>query len=223
VSDGDKPYILQQTTFPLSLFQVEFDVRDYRPEELSIKTEGDVLIVLARRETKTEDGGSFVSKQFEQRFTLPQGVRPEAITSSLGRDGTLTVSAPREAPALTLHSTSGSKQNEALNVYGHEDKEGLPHPKVKYDDDKFQISLDCHRYRPEELDVKVEGSSIIITAKQVRKKDTFPHKAAMHGWLEDIACLASLMAAQIFEGGRRRRRKNQGRLRFAPERIRMKT
>jgi HSP20 family molecular chaperone IbpA len=150
--------------------QVEFDVRDYRPEELSIKTEGDVLIVLAKHETKTEDGGSFVSKQFEQRFTLPSGVKPESITSSLARDGTLTVSAPRETPAIAHHSPVGKKNsnNELTNVYGHEERnEGLPHPRVKYDDDKFQISLDCHRYRPEELDVKVEGSSIIITAKQV--------------------------------------------------------
>merc|ERR1719234_2935339 len=35
-------------------FQVEFNVQDYTPEELSIKTEGDVLIVLAKHETKAE-------------------------------------------------------------------------------------------------------------------------------------------------------------------------
>lgn len=77
-------------------FSVEFDVRDYTPEELSIKTEGDVLVVLAKHETATENGGSFVSKQFEQRFTLPSGVKPESITSALSKDGVLTVSAPRE-------------------------------------------------------------------------------------------------------------------------------
>ena len=48
--------------------------------------------------------------------------------------------------------------------------QGLPHPRVKYDDDKFQISLDCKKYKPEELDVKVEGSTIIITAKQEIKE-----------------------------------------------------
>ncbi len=85
-----------RVTYDEGRFQVEFDVRDYRPEELSIKTEGDVLIVLAKHETKTEGGGSFVSRQFEQRFTLPSGVKPESITSSLAKDGTLTVTAPRE-------------------------------------------------------------------------------------------------------------------------------
>ena len=33
-------------------FEVEFDVREFRPEELSIKTDGDVLVVLAKHETK---------------------------------------------------------------------------------------------------------------------------------------------------------------------------
>ena len=54
-------------------------------QELSIKTEGDVLIVLAKHETKAEGGQSFVSKQFEQRFSLPSGVKPEKITSSLSK------------------------------------------------------------------------------------------------------------------------------------------
>ena len=92
-------YITWFVLFP-GKFQVEFDVQDFHPEELSIKTEGDVLIVLAKRETKTESGGSFVSKQFEQRFTLPSGVKPEAITSALSKDGTLTVTAPRETLQL---------------------------------------------------------------------------------------------------------------------------
>ena len=150
---------------------------DYRPEELSIKTEGDVLIVLAKHETKTEGGGSFVSKQFEQRFTLPAGVKPESISSSLARDGTLVVTAPREntRPAVESRTVkalnSSSSGNGGGNVYGQSrEEEGLPHPKVKYDDDRFQISLDCQQYRPEELDVRVEGSSIIITAKQVGRK-----------------------------------------------------
>ena len=159
-------------------FEVEFDVREFRPEELSIKTDGDVLVVLAKHETKTEGGGSFVSKQFEQRFTLPAGVKPDSITSSLAKDGTLTVSAPREVPKADLAGFrkrgSGNDivaSSRDSNVYAHDgDDKGLPHPKVKYDEDKFQITLDCQHYRPEELDVKVEGNTIIIAAKQEIKE-----------------------------------------------------
>merc|ERR1711944_96890 len=67
-------------------FQVEFDVKDYKPEELSIKTEGTTLVVLAKHEEKSGDS-SYVTKQFEQRFTLPSGVKSDAISSSLSRDG----------------------------------------------------------------------------------------------------------------------------------------
>ncbi len=42
---------------------------------------------------------------------------------------------------------------------------GLPHPKVTYDENKFQISLDCAHFKPEELDVKVDGNTIIIQAQ----------------------------------------------------------
>lgn len=145
-------------------FQVEFNVQDYKPEELSIKTEGDILIVLAKHETKTENGQSFVSKQFEQRFSLPSGVQPEKITSSLSKDGYLTVTAPRESAFKKIENkNSGQVYSQSKET---KEAEGLPHPKVKYDDDKFQISLDAHDYKPEELDVKVEGNTIIITAKQ---------------------------------------------------------
>ncbi len=65
---------------------------------MSVKTEGDVLVILAKHETQTESGGSFVSKQFEQRFSLPSGVKPDAIVSSLSKDGMLTVTAPRYIP-----------------------------------------------------------------------------------------------------------------------------
>merc|ERR1712106_191929 len=151
-------------------FQVEFNVQDYTPEELSIKTEGDVLIVLAKHQTKAEGGQSFVSKQFEQRFSLPSGVKIEKIASSLSKDGVLTVSAPREDLAILSHQKKGAIENKGGQVFSQSDEtkqsEGLPQPKVSYDDDKFQISLDVTCYSPEDLDVKVEGNSIIITAKQ---------------------------------------------------------
>ena len=89
-----------------------------QPEELSVKTEGDVLVILAKHETQTETGGSFVSKQFEQRFSLPSGVKPESIISALGRDGTLKVTAPRTSSQqanLSFKKTRGSLEEEVPN------------------------------------------------------------------------------------------------------------
>jgi len=167
-----------RVTYDEGKFQVEFDVQDYRPEELSIKTEGDVLVVLAKHETKADEGsnsGSYVSKQFEQRFTLPSGVKPEEIASSLSKEGVLTVSAPREIVRRTSQTIGGFNKTrgaleETFNPQSTGADQGLPHPRVKYDDDRFQISLDCKKYKPEELDVKVEGNTIVITAKQEIKE-----------------------------------------------------
>ena len=52
-----------------------------------------------------------MSKQFEQRFSLPSGVNPEKISSKLGVDGILRITAPREA--------GGHKKHEALEDSRH--------------------------------------------------------------------------------------------------------
>jgi len=154
-------------------FVVEIPLKDYRPEELSVKTEGDVLVILAKHETQTETGGSFVSKQFEQRFSLPSGVKPESIISSLGKDGTLKVTAPRATQSIgSFKKTRGSVEEEVYSPQTTQNpaNQGLPHPKVTYDDDKFLVSLDCKHFKPEELDVKVDGTTIVIVAKQEVKE-----------------------------------------------------
>jgi len=165
-----------KVSYDESKFQVEFDVKDYKPEELSIKTEGTTLIVLAKHEEKSGDS-TFVSKQFEQRFTLPSGVKADAISSSLSKEGMLTVTAPR---SIEQHKTpigeikwktrDGIEVDQLNATESLKADEGLPHPRVKYDEDKVHISLDCQKYKPEELDVKVEGNTIIITAKQEVKE-----------------------------------------------------
>merc|ERR1711902_20058 len=104
-----------KVTYDQHKFEVEFNVTDYLPEELSIKTEGDVLIVLAKHETKAEGGHSYVSKQFEQRFSLPSGVKPEKITSKLSKDGVLTVTAPRENLAISAYKKKGALENNSNN------------------------------------------------------------------------------------------------------------
>ena len=111
------------------------------------------MIVLAKHETKAEGGQSYVSKQFEQRFSLPSGVKPEKISSSLSKEGVLTVTAPREnlAAIAAYKKTSLENNPGGGGVYSQSEEtkqsDGLPHPSVTYDDDKFQISLDAKDYK----------------------------------------------------------------------------
>ena len=111
-----------------------------------------MLIVLAKHETKAEGGHSYVSKQFEQRFSLPSGVKPDKISSKLSKDGVLTVTAPRESLSITSGVKKGaaitSSGTGSVNSQSEETRaDGLPHPRVSYDDDKFQISLDAKDYK----------------------------------------------------------------------------
>merc|ERR1711976_223302 len=149
-------------------FVVEFNVAEYKPEELHIKTEGDTLIVSAKQESKTSTGKSYVSKQFEQRFSLPSGVNPEKISSKLGVDGMLRISAPREGGGYRRQDygvledrSSSSSRSLASNK-----TEGLPEPVIRNDKDKFEIKIDVSEYSPNDLDVKVENNNLVICAKQ---------------------------------------------------------
>merc|ERR1712046_108428 len=70
------------------------NVQNYKPEELVIKTIDNTVVVEAKHEEKTSDGRSYATQSFNQSFTLPRGVNPESVSSSLAKDGVLTISAP---------------------------------------------------------------------------------------------------------------------------------
>ena len=74
------------------------------------------MVVLAKRET------SHAIKQFERKITLPSWVKPGKMSAIKCYDETMTVSFPRE-----IQETRPG---------------GLPHPRVTYDDNQFNIVLD---------------------------------------------------------------------------------
>jgi len=128
--------------------------------------------VSAKQENRTPAGKSYVSKQFEQRFTLPSGVNPEKISSKLGVDGVLRISAPRETTTYKRPEALEDARRLEVTRSGSLSKatEGLPEPKIKYEKDKLEIKIDVSEYSPEDLDVKVEGGNLIIAAKQEVKE-----------------------------------------------------
>ena len=75
-------------------FQVMLDVQQFRPEEISVKTVDNSIVVEGKHEEKRDEHG-FVSRQFVRRYPLPEGTKPEAVTSTLSSDGVLTISAPK--------------------------------------------------------------------------------------------------------------------------------
>jgi len=72
--------------------RLRFDVAQYRPEEVTVKTVDNRLLVHAKHEEKSAQ--RTVYREYNQEFLLPRGTNPEAISSTLSTDGVLTVEAP---------------------------------------------------------------------------------------------------------------------------------
>ncbi|XP_046459978.1 protein lethal(2)essential for life-like [Daphnia pulex] len=74
--------------------QVMVDVSHFQPNEISVKTTDNNIIVHAKHEER-KDQFSHVSREFRRRVTIPQGVNPETVTSTMSPEGILTIMAPK--------------------------------------------------------------------------------------------------------------------------------
>jgi len=77
--------------------KLRFDVSQYTPEEIVVKTVDNKLMVHAKHEEKSETKS--VYREYNREFLLPKGTDPEMIRSSLSKDGVLTIEAPLPAIA----------------------------------------------------------------------------------------------------------------------------
>lgn len=78
--------------------KLRFDVSEYAPEEIMVKTVDNKLLVHAKHEEV--GGGKSVYREYNREFLLPTGTNPELIKSSLSKDGVLTVEAPLPTQAI---------------------------------------------------------------------------------------------------------------------------
>ncbi|BES90326.1 unnamed protein product [Nesidiocoris tenuis] len=78
------------------MLKLRFDVSQYQPEEIVVKTVDNKLLVHAKHQEQSESKS--VYREYNREFLLPKGTNPESIKSSLSKDGVLTVEAP--LPAL---------------------------------------------------------------------------------------------------------------------------
>jgi len=88
-----------KTTIGKDGFQVCLDVQKFAPNEISVKTIDNTVVVEAKHEERQDEHG-YVSREFARRFTLPQGFNIKDVATQLSSDGILTIKAPPEAKAL---------------------------------------------------------------------------------------------------------------------------
>ncbi|KAG9341781.1 hypothetical protein JZ751_018503 [Albula glossodonta] len=74
-------------------FNVHVDVKHFCPEELMVKVTGDFVEVHGKHEQR-KDGTGLVSRQFNRRYRIPEGVDVAALESAVSPEGILVISAP---------------------------------------------------------------------------------------------------------------------------------
>jgi len=91
-------------------FQIQLELPGFAPEDFSLKTKDDIIVVEAVHDTKNEDGSSN-SRKFSKEFKMPGGVVSEQLASTYSGTGILTVSAPR-----IIDAPEGAEVSEAMKA-----------------------------------------------------------------------------------------------------------
>lgn len=80
-------------------FQVNLDVQHFKPNEISVKTVNNSIIVEANHEER-EDSHGYISRKFTRRYDLPEEFKAKDVVSSISSDGILSIKCPKSEPAI---------------------------------------------------------------------------------------------------------------------------
>lgn len=78
---------------------VSMDVHNFAPNEISVQTVNNHIIVEAKHEERQDKHG-YISRQFRRRYSLPDGFKADDVVSTISSDGILTVKAPPPNPTI---------------------------------------------------------------------------------------------------------------------------
>lgn len=76
-------------------YEIFLCVKDFTPEEISVKTSDGLVIVEGTHDERKDEHG-FISRHFVRKYRMPEGCNLDRVQSRLTPDGVLVVSAPRE-------------------------------------------------------------------------------------------------------------------------------
>ncbi|XP_077548973.1 alpha-crystallin B chain-like [Haemaphysalis longicornis] len=77
-------------------FAINVDTRHFAPEEISVKTQDNCVVIHGKHEEKSDDRGCYVKREFTRRYVLPEDVDPETVKCHLKPNGHLALEAPRK-------------------------------------------------------------------------------------------------------------------------------
>uniref|UniRef100_A0A023FHI8 Putative alpha crystallins n=1 Tax=Amblyomma cajennense TaxID=34607 RepID=A0A023FHI8_AMBCJ len=77
-------------------FAINVDTRNFAPEEITVKTQDNCVVIHGKHEEKSDDRGCYVKREFTRRYVLPEDVDPETVKCQLTPNGVLALEAPRK-------------------------------------------------------------------------------------------------------------------------------
>merc|ERR1712242_550563 len=89
---------------------IQLELPGFSPEDFSLKTKDDIIIIEAIHNAKTDDGSSD-TRQFSKEFKMPSGVATDQLGSTYSGAGILTISAPR-----AIEAPEGAQVSEAMKA-----------------------------------------------------------------------------------------------------------
>jgi len=164
------------------VFRVCFDVNQFNPEEISVRSLDGQLVVFARHEETVI--GKTSSREFSRKVDIPPGIDPQSLRSTLSKDGILQVEADVSAPAYDQFRNDRSSQvcnlahsPQALIGSLGPTGPGLHQPQAvtpfgdQSDGSKtFKVSVEIGpEFRPEDLQVKTVDHKLVVHARHEEK------------------------------------------------------
>ncbi|KAI6215918.1 Protein lethal(2)essential for life [Aphelenchoides besseyi] len=78
-------------------FSLQLDVSAFKPEELKVTVIENQVVIEGRHDERQDRYGE-IERYFVRKYTIPDAIKPEDVTSELSKDGILTVQTLQKAP-----------------------------------------------------------------------------------------------------------------------------
>jgi len=95
-----------QVTASNDKFMVQLELPGFAPEDFSLKTKDDVIVLEALHESNGEES---TSRKYVKELKMPEGVSTDQLASSYSAEGVLTISAPR-----VINAPEGAEVKESM-------------------------------------------------------------------------------------------------------------
>jgi crystallin, alpha B len=83
-------------------FQVNLDVQQFTPEEITVKTVDNTVTIEGKHEEKQDEHG-YITRHFVRRYVLPKDVHTDNVQCNLSSDGILAVIVPKKVRNLFFY------------------------------------------------------------------------------------------------------------------------